>query len=228
MRRPYLAALVFLLGISLCFGETAPAPQNVAASHKAVPAGDANAMHGIIAVQLSRSIDSKRLKEGEEIDARTVVALRSGSGILIPSDSKVIGHVTEAKARSKGDPESSLGIVFDKIQVSGGKDFPINGVIQAVAPNPKAISGPDTGAAGSGTLAKMDGTNSATMPNPGWGPGPSIGENPGDRRVGTVLNPHSVGVVGLKNLELEHNSVLTSSNKEVKLDMGSQILIKAE
>ncbi len=53
-------------------------------------------------------------------------------------------------------------------------------------------------------------------------------ENPSDRTVGTMLNAHSTGVVGIKNLELKDNSVLVTGNKEVKLDMGSQILIKAE
>jgi len=49
----------------------------------------------------------------------------------------VIGHVTESKARSKGDTESALAINFDKIIRTGG-ETPIKSVIQAVAPNPNA------------------------------------------------------------------------------------------
>jgi hypothetical protein len=43
-----------------------------------------------------------------------------------------------------------------------------------------------------------------------------------------MLGPHSTGVIGIKNLQLDNNSVLTSTGKEVKLDSGSQIMIKVE
>jgi hypothetical protein len=42
-----------------------------------------------------------------------------------------------------------------------------------------------------------------------------------------MLDPHATGVVGIKNLQLD-NSVLTSTGKEVKLDQGSQMVIKIE
>ena len=48
-----------------------------------------------------------------------------------------------------------------------------------------------------------------------------------EKAGGKMLNPHSTGVVGIKNLQLDNN-VLTSTNKEVKLDQGSQLMIKAE
>jgi hypothetical protein len=44
--------------------------------------------------------------------------------MLIPSGTKVIGHVTQAQARSKGDPQSSLAIVFDKFEVAKDEDIP--------------------------------------------------------------------------------------------------------
>ncbi len=223
-----MTASLLLLSFTLAFGQATAAPQNPTGSATAAQSSDPNAVHGLIPVQLSKSLDSKKMKQGDKVEARTVVALNGPSGMLIPSDSKVIGHVTEASARSKGDAQSSLGIVFDKIELSTGKELPIKATLQAVGPNPKALAGPDTGAAGSGTLAKQDGGNYATTPNPGWGPGTYPGENPADKKVGTVLNAHSTGVVGIKNLELQNNSVLVTGNKEVKLDMGSQILIKAE
>jgi len=76
----------------------------------------------------------------------------------------VVGHVTAAKARSKGDSEASLGIVFDKIELSGGKDMPIKGMVQAVGPNPSAGSGPDTGVAGGNSLNAGNGSTAAQAP----------------------------------------------------------------
>lgn len=43
-----------------------------------------------------------------------------------------------------------------------------------------------------------------------------------------LLTSQSTGVLGLHNLELDKNSILTSTGKEVKLDSGIQILIRAE
>ena len=227
MNRQHVLSIFLLLGVALGSWQNLSAKQSAMTS---VPTGNSvqSDVRGVIPAALSHSIDSARLKEGQQVEATTTVALRSGSGILIPSDSKIIGHVTAATARSKGANQSTLGIVFDKIRLTGGRELPINGVIQAIAPNPKASAGPDTGAASSGTMAKDTGTNAATMPNPVWGPGPFAGDNPGEKKMGNLLKKDSSGVVGFKNMELENNSVLTSSNKEIKLDQGAQILIKAE
>ncbi len=226
MNRPLMAAAFLLLAITVCLGQGTPAPQSSATPSPAAEAGDASAVRGVIPVSLAKSIDSKKLKEGDEVDAKTVATLRSGAGVSIPAGSKVVGHVTQAKARSKGDPESSLGIMFDKIEVPG-KDLPIKGVVQAVGPNPEASSGPDTGAAGGGTMAAHGG-DSATMASPLSGAGAPVGSNSQQGGHGKMLSPQSTGVIGIKNLQLDNNSVLTSSGKEVKLDQGSQIIVKAE
>ncbi len=94
--------------------------------------------HGLMPVELTKSLDSKKLKEGDVVTGRIAANLRMKDGTNIPRGSKVTGHVSEAKARSKGDPQSALGIVFDKISLPGGKELAIKGEIQAVAPNPNA------------------------------------------------------------------------------------------
>jgi hypothetical protein len=43
-----------------------------------------------------------------------------------------------------------------------------------------------------------------------------------------ILRPTSQGVLGVKNLQMDANGVLTSPAKEVKLDSGMQLMIKAE
>ena len=223
MNRVVLLAALMLFATSMCVGQDSsamPAPGAPAAA-------SGSALHGTIPATLARSIDSKKLKDGDEIDAKTISMMRSADGVMIPVGSKIVGRVTESKARSKGDPESSLGISFDKIQLSGGKELPIKGVLQAVGPNPSESSGPDTGAAGAGTMAKGGAGASATMASPVSSPGGAPGGPGGQGGGGKMLGPQSTGVVGIKNLQLE-NSVLTSTGKEVKLDMGAQMMIKAE
>ena len=217
MNRFGLLVVLFLFSIAVCLGQNAPA----APTSQANSASDANAVHGVIPVSLTKSIDSKKLKEGDEVSAKTVASLHASSGVDIPLGSAVIGHVTQAKARSKGDSEASLGIVFDKIELPGGKDMPIKGVLQAVGPNPSAGSGPDTGAAGGNNMRVGNGSTAAM----GTGVGPQAAQQ---QSGGKMLSPNSSGVVGIKNLQLDSNSVLTSTGKEVKLDSGSQMMIKVE
>jgi hypothetical protein len=216
-------AVFALIATSMCLAQNAPAMQTSAAP--TTDASDRSGLHGTIPVSLAKSIDSKKLKEGDEIPAKTVTMMRTADGVMIPTGSKVVGHVTQSKARSKGDSESSLGIAFDKIELPGGKALPIKGVLQAVGPNPSESSGPDTGAAGGGTMAAHGG-DATTMASPVSGAGLAPGQKL-EKQGSKMLTPQSTGVVGIKNLQLD-NSVLTSTGKEVKLDMGSQMMIKAE
>jgi len=43
-----------------------------------------------------------------------------------------------------------------------------------------------------------------------------------------LLNAQSMGVLGIRNLQMDKDSVLTTPGKEVKLDSGTQMLIRAE
>jgi hypothetical protein len=43
-----------------------------------------------------------------------------------------------------------------------------------------------------------------------------------------LLNERSVGVLGIKNLRLGADGVLTSDQKTVKLDSGMQIMVQAQ
>ncbi|HTV66868.1 MAG TPA: hypothetical protein VMD98_14760 [Bryocella sp.] len=210
--RVSVVVLLFTLAITVEAGAQA-APGNSGA-------GDSENLHGVVPVTLAKALDSKKAKEGDPVMAKTAVTMKFPNGLTVPAGSDVIGHVTEAKARSKGDPESSLGIVFDKIDVGGGKSLAMKGALQAVGPNPKAGSGPDTGSMmGGNNMRTGDGATSAA--------GSGIGLQ-ADKPGAVILNPKSTGVVGIKNLELSGDSVLTSSGKEVKLDAGSQIMIHAQ
>ena len=82
---------------------------------------------------LSSPIDSKKCKPGDAVNARTTEAVKSEGKTVIPKGAKVIGHVTQASARAKGESESALGIVFDKAILKNGEEIPLSVGIQAIA-----------------------------------------------------------------------------------------------
>jgi len=82
---------------------------------------------------LSAPIDSKKCKPGDPVNAHSTEAVKSEGKTVIPKGSKLVGHVTRASARGKGESESSLGIVFDKAILKNGQEIPLNAGIQAIA-----------------------------------------------------------------------------------------------
>ena len=82
---------------------------------------------------LSSPIDSKKCKPGDAVNAHTTEAVKSEGRTVIPKGAKVVGHVTQASARAKGESESALGIVFDKAILNNGEEIPLSVGIQAIA-----------------------------------------------------------------------------------------------
>ncbi len=204
LKKSPLAVIIMVCAI---LSATMSAGQGPSPAKDAGQAGSGQ-LRGAISVELAKSLDSKKLKEGDEVDAKLAADIQTGDG-TIPRGTKLIGHVTEAKARSKGDSESTLGIVFDKMSRPGSGDTPIKSVIQAAAPNPKA----DAPAGGVMYGGLSEATEKSTF-------SPTAGAT-----GKPILNQQSRGVLGIKNLQLGPNGVFISSGKEVKLDSGMQILL---
>ena len=83
--------------------------------------------------ELSSPVDSKKCKPGDAVNGKTTEAVKAEGKTVIPKGSKLVGHVTQASARAKGEAESSLGMVFDRAILKNGEEIPLNVAIQALA-----------------------------------------------------------------------------------------------
>lgn len=84
--------------------------------------------------ELTHSLDAKSAKPGDQVTAKVTEDVKSDGKVVVHKGSKLVGHVTEAQARSKGSADSRLGIVFDKAVLKGGQEMSFNGAVQALAP----------------------------------------------------------------------------------------------
>jgi hypothetical protein len=111
---------------------------------------------------LSSPVDSKKSKPGDAITARTVESVKSEGKTVLPKGTKLVGHVTQASARAKGDTESALAISFDRAILKNGQEVPLNVAIQAMASAQTAASavGSDLDTAG-GAGAYASGSGSS-------------------------------------------------------------------
>lgn len=82
---------------------------------------------------LNAPLDSKKAKSGDPVTAHCTERAKSDGKTILPKGTKLVGHVTQASARGKGDAESSLGIVFDKAILKSGQEIPLNVAVQAAA-----------------------------------------------------------------------------------------------
>ncbi len=104
---------------------------------------------------LSQPVDAKKNKPGDQVTAKTTEATKSEGKVVIPRGSKLIGHLTECKPRSKEEKESALGIVFDRAILKSGQEIPLNVTIHALAAAQTAAAssfGGDDLAAGGGAV----------------------------------------------------------------------------
>lgn len=84
-------------------------------------------------VELSNGLKAKKLKVGDKVKAEVSQDIISHGKIIIPVETKLVGHVTEVSPRDSAHPESRLGIVFDRILLKHFHDIDFEAVVQAVA-----------------------------------------------------------------------------------------------
>jgi hypothetical protein len=235
-------------------GVAQPAPSAQASSEQANAANTKSlriAPGSVIPVQLVKGVDAKKAKTGDEVDARVTQDLKSGSGeLLVPKDTKVIGHVTEAQARTKEQKESQVSITFDHAVMKNGQDVSLPMSIQAIispqALNPSsnntdsgvpqssgAGSTPGSPASGSGAGGARAGSGGGAGMNQQQAPmntPPSGQSSSGASQPQITANTQ--GVVGISDMKLSaagqanQGSVVSSEKNNVKLENGTLMLLR--
>src|SRR5580704_4857813 len=82
---------------------------------------------------LATSLDAKRSKPGDEVEARAAEDIKQDGKVVLKKGTRLVGHVTQAQARAKGQTQSQLGIMFDHAILKNGQEVPFNASIQALA-----------------------------------------------------------------------------------------------
>lgn len=180
----------------------------------------------VIRVELTKSVDAKKAKVGDEVIGKTMDDfLGDKDDVLAPKGSRVVAHLVEVSPR-EGESASKLGIVFDKVVLKNGSDVPFKASIQAIGqPESKGTGmGMDT----EPVSESARGAAKQSMGTPGR-EGPDYG-GPNQSGSGGQLPPDAQGVVGMPGVSLStgtaEDSFLSSQKRNVKLDSGTQIILR--
>jgi len=207
----------------------------------------------VIPVTLTKTVDAKKAKTGDEVDARVTQDMKTGSGeVIVPKDTKVVGHVTRTQARSKEQKESQVVIAFDHVVMNGG-EVPMPMSIQAIVgpqnPNPAstnnnssaggesagvpAASGaPGNSGNGNARPGGMSSGAPATAPTAPTGGDETATRAPAATGSRPPITGNTQGVVGISDLKLSMadnslpGSVVSSEKNNVKLESGMLMLLR--
>ncbi len=198
--------LVIAVAVLLCAGTAAAQAQaesQAKASAKAGASASANAGGQSASLQsgttfeaeLSKSVEAKKCKPGDRVEAKATKDVKSSADgqVVVPKGSKILGRVTEAKARGEGQAESSLGIVFEKAVTKDGREIPLNVLIQAVAASHSALAAES---AAHDTMAMTSATGSAAGSGRASGGGGLVGGVTSTAGTAVGATTGAVGGVG--------------------------------
>ncbi|HKR26184.1 MAG TPA: hypothetical protein VJS11_01975, partial [Acidobacteriaceae bacterium] len=110
-----------------------------------------------VSAVLSKGIDSKNAKVGDEVMAKTTSEARLADGTKIPKGSRLVGHVTEVQPKSHENRDGHVAFCFDHAVLKGGQEIPVHVLMRSIAaPAALSASADDSGdmmAAGGGAMA---------------------------------------------------------------------------
>jgi hypothetical protein len=230
--------------------------QTAKLSNEGAQAATASQLHSgrSIHATLQKPVDARKNKLGDEVVAKTDEDVKSEGKVVLPRGSKIIGHVTEVKAREKGRAESAVGVIFDHAVLKDGSHMPLSLAVQAVGSGAAAAQAEDDSLIASGNAAASGSVSGAGSGMTRTGGGlvggvrsttGSLVNTAGSVGAGTAntvtgagasssLNSNSRGVVGLRGLNLissassSNSGTFTSQNSNVHLDTGTQLILSVQ
>jgi hypothetical protein len=217
---------------------TEAAPPTSSSSSAAAATAEMSPVNG----ELVSKLDSKTAKNGDSVVVQTKKGIKTPDGTEIPKGSKVVGHVIAVRPSQSGQ-NSQMALVFDRVELKGGKAMPVHSQIQSISPPEGAASasgspGPSApnGGSGAGGAAQQSagaapsagGAGPASAANGGPAPGTLVGQN-GAIAIRTTSIP---GVLVANNAPgqqdprmADASSILLGARGDIALDGGTLIVV---
>lgn len=92
-----------------------------------------------LSAELTKKIDSKNAKLGDEVTARTTSTARLSDGTKLEKGTRLIGKVTDVQAKLADQKASRLAFMFDRAVLRNGSVIPIRATVMSLAA-PAAMS----------------------------------------------------------------------------------------
>jgi hypothetical protein len=141
-----------------------------------------------VSAELTKRIDTKNAKQGDEVNARVTSTAKLPDGTELPRGTKLFGKVTDVKAKSKEDKTSHLAFSIDHAVLKDGKQVPVMAAVTSMTGPAQSSAGEmmspggGGGSAASGGSAGSSGSMGSSTPSASSAPimnSTGSGSNPG-------------------------------------------------
>ena len=188
--------------------------------------------------ELVNKLDSKTAKSGDSVVVQTKKGIKTPDGTEIPKGSKVVGHVIAVRPSQSGQ-NSQMMLVFDRVELKGGKAMPVHSQIQSISPagaaasasgspSPSAPNGAGAAQPSGGAAQSTGGAGPSSAANGGPAPGTLVGQS-GAIAIRTTSIP---GVLVANNVPGQQDprmadvsSILLGAKGDIDLDGGTVIVV---
>jgi hypothetical protein len=195
-----------------------------------------------VMAELQNTLDVRKAKVGDQVVLKTTEAIKSQGRTVVNKGARLIGRVTEVSQKTRANGESSVGLVFDRLE-SGSLDAPINATITSITrattrtkANGEGVSS-DTRArstttastssrqsSGGGLLGGVTGTVGGVVNTTTQTAGDVVGGTTG--AVGSTVGGVTEGVGGIRisqsaDASVEGGSTLSLTGDNLRLEKGT-------
>ncbi len=199
--------------------------------------------------EFSKSLDAGKNRAGDPVEAKTVVDLLAQGKVVLPRNTRVLGHITAVKPHTKDSPASYIAITLDRLVLEDGHELQVQLAVQAMAgPLHSLFDGKDSSDEAT-TILPPVGTSGVRATATGHA---ELGQLPGKqypvrgqghsetpltsiasphRKIFSALGPASQGAIGLSGTSLtsvDQIATISSSTQNLHVYSLSQLLLKTQ
>jgi len=186
-----------------------------------------------VSAELTKSVDTKRARVGDEINAKITNDAKLPDGTELPKGTKLVGNVVDVKAKSKDENDSHLVLALNRVVLKDGHEMPIKAAVTSMtAPASNASFDMPSGGGGSaeagGSSAGASSTPSTPTPSMSGGTSGSVQAATGE----TLKSAQDRVAVGNKPKVMlsapttpESAGILDAQGENISLDSGTKFTV---
>ena len=192
-----------------------------------------------VSAELTKRIDVKKAKVGDEVDVKTTSNAKLPNGTDLPKGTKLIGKVTDVHAKSNTDKSSHLAFDIDHAVTKDGHELPVRAAVTSVLAPAQSVDsammsgGGAGGGATSGGGGGMSGSSGGSAPAPASSSAPMISSSDQPASTAQVAKgpQDQVPVANMPGVVLTSADGMTSAgsldaaNQNFSLDAGTKMTL---
>jgi hypothetical protein len=192
-----------------------------------------NAAAASVSAELTKRIDTKKAKIGDEVDVKTTSAAKFADGTELPKGTKLVGKVTDVHPLSNADKTSHVAFDLERAVTKDGHDVPVHAAVTSMMASAQPVDNSAMMSPGSAGGGAAGGGSSGSAPSATSAPSMPVvsSQNQPAQGAQVAKGPQDrVPVANLPGVVLTSSDGVSSSgsldsNKNISLESGTKMTL---